>query len=171
MNTQAFGAFGSSSTQAGGLGLGLSFQDFPASQQDNYLEFADFSQVLDNSSQPCASDLHSWGVVVAVAPARIEHAAVLWHAQGDGYSGLDELSLGVQQVGGQAKQDHMAAVLAGRGGRSAACAHTSSLTLCVLWPAAACVLQLKFDENFDDILDEGASSTHTPKQLPEWACS
>lgn len=46
MNTQAFGAFGSTSTQAGGLGLGLSFQDFPASQQDNYLEFADFSQVL-----------------------------------------------------------------------------------------------------------------------------
>jgi hypothetical protein len=32
------------------------------------------------------------------------------------------------------------------------------------------VLQLKFDENFDDILDEG-SSTHTPEQLPEWACA
>jgi hypothetical protein len=31
-------------------------------------------------------------------------------------------------------------------------------------------LQLKFDDNFDDILDEG-SSTHTPEQLPEWACA
>lgn len=46
MNTQAFGtAFGQSQGGlGGGLGLGLSFQDFPASQ-DNYLEFAEFSQV------------------------------------------------------------------------------------------------------------------------------
>jgi hypothetical protein len=46
MNTQAFGGFGSTQPAAGlgGLGLGLSFQDFPASQ-DNYLDFAEFSQV------------------------------------------------------------------------------------------------------------------------------
>lgn len=67
MNTQAFGGFGSTqpggglggfgSTQPGpsGLGLGLSFQDFPASQS-NYLEFADFSQVkmLDMHPSTCA---------------------------------------------------------------------------------------------------------------------
>lgn len=49
MNTQAFshafGALGSTQKWDGGVGLGLSFQDFPASQ-DNYLEFAEFSQVL-----------------------------------------------------------------------------------------------------------------------------
>lgn len=32
------------------------------------------------------------------------------------------------------------------------------------------VAQLKFEENFDDILDEG-SSTRTPVHLPEWACA
>jgi hypothetical protein len=44
MNTQAFGGFGSTQPAAGLGGLGLSFQDFPASQ-DNYLDFAEFSQV------------------------------------------------------------------------------------------------------------------------------
>jgi hypothetical protein len=43
MNTQALGAaFGG--TGGGSLSLGGLFHDFPASQ-DNYLEFAEFSQV------------------------------------------------------------------------------------------------------------------------------
>ncbi len=55
MNTQAFSAFGQGTLglSGGGLGLGLSFQDFPASQ-DNYLEFADFSQVGCSSMQDAA---------------------------------------------------------------------------------------------------------------------
>jgi hypothetical protein len=31
--------------------------------------------------------------------------------------------------------------------------------------------QLKFDEGFDDAALDEASSSHTPEQLPEWACA
>lgn len=65
-------------------------------------------------------------------------------------------------------QRDVAAVLAGRVATVSSRTHQHSLGG---WPAALDVLQLKFDENFDDILDEGASSTHTPEQLAEWACS
>lgn len=105
MNTQAFSAFGQGTvgTLGGGLGLGLSFQDFPASQ-DNYLEFAEFSQVCSRhlasimaAKRPGRSGCCS--VVAVAAPLFMGAlAAFVSFMQGADYSGIDDLSLGVQQV-------------------------------------------------------------------------
>lgn len=59
MNTQPFSqAFGG---LGAGASLGLSFQDFPASQ-DNYLEFTEFSQVGGSGQAVgcCLSNCHAF---------------------------------------------------------------------------------------------------------------
>lgn len=87
MNTQAF--------NFGGLG-GLSFQDFPASQ-DNYLEFAEFSQVgAVREGTRCGT--HPGPPMRARWHTTPCCRAVAWLLQGDAYAGIDDLSLGVQQV-------------------------------------------------------------------------
>lgn len=100
MNTQALSAaFGG--TGGGSLSLGGLFHDFPASQ-DNYLEFAEFSQVTASCSvKRCLSTClgSNKGGCRGCLGAKPGCSAITFVClQGDGYSGIDELSLGVQQV-------------------------------------------------------------------------
>lgn len=200
MNTQAFShAFGALGSQAqpkwDAAGAGLSFQDFPASQ-DNFLEFADFSQVL-------VMRMMLIGLQEAAAVAAgVQHAdrgvlqprspVCLSTAHDDDGPGpcwmllfcrvMDSLVLRTCLLASNRCVD----LCHGSGQLQQLCVcscmrlqkHSKKRTCSVscqqrheLLVLLCAVLQLKFDENFDDILDE-ESSTRTPaEQLPEWACA